>query len=109
MYIINAGGGFKLIWNTVKGFLDPKTTSKIHVLHLPHTVYKPYTRLLRCFNLNSDFTLVIAQVLGNKFRSHLLEIIDPRSEFVLYCMYDPVLLSFLEADTDKPLLFFLTQ
>eukprot|EP00249_Psilotum_nudum_P020184 c27594_g1_i1 orf=388-2382(+) len=32
LYIINAGPGFKLLWNSIKGFLDPRTATKIHVL-----------------------------------------------------------------------------
>ncbi|XP_057809188.1 phosphatidylinositol/phosphatidylcholine transfer protein SFH9-like [Salvia miltiorrhiza] len=32
MYIVNAGGGFKCLWNWAKGLLDPRTTMKITVL-----------------------------------------------------------------------------
>lgn len=31
MYIVNAGGGFKFLWNGAKGLLDPRTTMKITV------------------------------------------------------------------------------
>ncbi|CAN6910848.1 unnamed protein product [Brassica oleracea] len=57
MFIINAGSGFRMLWSTVKSFLDPKTTAKINA---------------SIQNLFASFF----SVLGNKYQSKLLEIID---------------------------------
>lgn len=75
MFIINAGPGFRLLWNTVKTFLDPRTTTKIHVcLKLP---IKECMFLLTEVAIGSTDTIIF-QVLGNKYQGKLLEVIDAR-------------------------------
>lgn len=37
LFIVNAGPGFKMLWGTIKGFLDPHTAAKIHVCSIRYS------------------------------------------------------------------------
>lgn len=79
MFIINAGPGFRMLWPTVKAFLDARTTAKIHVwLTIHQTIGCFYGLKFSTGSADIFFILIFFQVLGNKYQSKLLEIIDAR-------------------------------
>ena len=80
MYIINAGQGFKMLWGTIKSFLDPETASKIHVwlLLFIATVLSYYSCVVFGLYILILTNVFHIKVLGNKYQTKLLEIIDGR-------------------------------
>lgn len=80
LYIINAGQGFKMLWGTIKSFLDPETASKIHVwlLLFIATVLSYYSCVVFGLYILILTNLFHIKVLGNKYQTKLLEIIDGR-------------------------------
>lgn len=91
MYVINAGSVFRTLWSGIRGMLDPKTASKIHVSLigsqgiLPSPVEQGTTVDRRwCQQADGEeeqpqpHMCLVLQVLGPKYHEKLFEAIDPR-------------------------------
>ncbi|KAK6145100.1 hypothetical protein DH2020_021920 [Rehmannia glutinosa] len=95
MFIVNAGSGFKCLWNWAKGLLDPRTTVKIHLVHALHDDEALYPRKITSFSDNDDleFKLIDSKDLSSEgvpvnfsdsddFKLKLVDVKGPRSEIV---------------------------
>jgi hypothetical protein len=69
-----------MLWGTIKSFLDPETASKIHVwlLLFIDTVLSYYSCVVFGLYILILTNLFHIKVLGNKYQTKLLEIIDGR-------------------------------